>query len=241
MTLYASLCAEVAAQGLACRGGFQPAPDEDIPRAPDGAPALTVVLLGFTGAHHFERFAASAELADGAPHPLDRWSRRLIDALARRHGASALYPFGGPPWLPFQRWAQRAEPVYVSPINLLIHPVYGLWHAYRGALAFAERLELPPRTATPSPCASCAAKPCLHTCPVAALGPAGLDVARCHDYLEHNSQAACYDVACQARASCPVGAEHRYGPTQARFHLQAFLRAAGADQRAPRADTGAPP
>ena len=37
----------------------------------------------------------------------------------------------------------RAEAVAPSPLGILIHPDYGLWHAYRGALAFAERLALP--------------------------------------------------------------------------------------------------
>ena len=53
------------------------------------------------------------------------------------------------------RWAQRAEPLHPSPLGVLIHPVHGLWHAYRGALAFAEPIELPPRADLPSPCASC--------------------------------------------------------------------------------------
>ena len=42
---------------------------------------------------------------------------------------SALFPFGGPPHFPFQQWARRAEPVHPSPIGLLIHPIYGLWHS----------------------------------------------------------------------------------------------------------------
>ena len=46
----------------------------------------------------------------------------MIEALARELGGKALFPFGGPPFLPFQRWAQRAEPVHSSPIGLLIHP-----------------------------------------------------------------------------------------------------------------------
>ena len=39
--------------------------------------------------------------------PLDRWSRRLIERLARELGGRALFPFGGPPFLPFQRWASQ--------------------------------------------------------------------------------------------------------------------------------------
>ncbi len=34
--------------------------------------------------------------ADTVPHPLDRWSRAIGDALAQEIGGLALYPFGGP-------------------------------------------------------------------------------------------------------------------------------------------------
>ena len=67
----------------------------------------------------------------------DRRVAAAIDPLARSVGAMALYPFDGPPYRPFQRWAMRAEPVAPSPLGLFIHPEYGLWHAYRAALVFA--------------------------------------------------------------------------------------------------------
>ena len=121
----------------------------------------TIVLAGMAGRDGWPAFAASAEARDGADHPLDRWSRRVIDALARDLGAVALYPFGGPPHWPFQQWARRAEPVHPSPIGILIHPAYGLWHSYRGALgirrgarrpaarSLAEPLRLVPRALVP--------------------------------------------------------------------------------------------
>ena len=88
----------------------------------------------------------SARNAPGAgpADPLDRFSRRVVGALARALGVTALYPFGGPPHLPFQQWAQRAEPVHPSPIGVLIHPVYGPWHSYRGALGFVHALDVAP-------------------------------------------------------------------------------------------------
>ncbi len=134
------------------RGGFHVVPE-------DGIDAATILMLGWTGGVQWPVFAASAEYADGRPHPLDRWSRRVVGGLAARFGAVALYPFGGPPWLPFQRWAQRAEPVFPSPIGLLVHPRWGLWHAWRGALAFCDRLALPPPATPANPCLSCPA-PC---------------------------------------------------------------------------------
>ena len=128
-------------------------------------------------------FQASPEAGDGRPDPLNRWSQRLIDDLAARFGALGLYPFGGPPHWPFQRWAQRAESVWPSPIGMLIHPDHGLWHAYRGALAFAEPIDLPDRVDRPSPCEGCTDKPCLTTCPVGAFTTAGYDVPACAAHI----------------------------------------------------------
>ncbi len=110
------------------------------------------------------------------PNPLDRWTRRVVDPIADGLGARAAYPFGEPRW-PFQRWALRAETLHPSPLGILIHDEYGLWHAWRAALLFAERLDLPPRSDAPSPCESCAEKPCLSACPVGAFSRSGYDVA----------------------------------------------------------------
>ena len=108
-----------------------------------GASSKTLILVGFIGSENWPTFAASPEAKDGHPDPLDRWSTRVITEVAKSLGATPLFPFGGPPFLPFQRWAQQAEPVHPSPLGILIHPDWGLWHAYRGALAFAERIDLP--------------------------------------------------------------------------------------------------
>ena len=127
----------------------------------DDRAGRTLVLLGFTGAMQWPAFAASPEFADAQPNPLDRWSERVIGQLGTIFGARPVYPFGGPPWWPFQQWAQRAEVLHPSPLGILMHPRFGLWHAYRGALLFAEEFALPQRVSWPSPCESCATKPCI--------------------------------------------------------------------------------
>ena len=148
---------QAAAVGIALRGGFHPVASDCVPAMPGAMPVGTLVLAGFVGRRQWPAFAASPEALDGHANPLDRWSRRIIGGLALELGAVALYPFEGPPWLPFQRWAARAEPVHRSALGMLIHADCGLWHSYRGALAFAERLALPQRVYLPNPCDACAA------------------------------------------------------------------------------------
>jgi hypothetical protein len=196
-----------------------------VPPFPDGTPVGTLILAGLIGSAQWPGFAASREARDGAPDSLDRWSRRLIDGLAAELGAAALYPFGGPPYHPFQRWARRAEPVHPSPLGMLIHPDWGLWHSYRGALAFRERLAMLPPDTRPSPCLACAAKPCLSACPVDAFTLAGYDVPACVAHIAAPAGRDCLEEGCRARRACPIGVRHRYDAAQAGFHMRAFLRA----------------
>lgn len=209
--------------GLVSRGGFHPRPEDQVPAMPDGADAGTVILAGNVGDamwQHFQRANASPT----QDHPLNSWTRQVLDAIARRHGACAMFPFDGPPYHPFQRWAQLAEPVAPSPIGTLIHPEYGLWHAYRGALAFAEHIALPTSVARPSPCETCQDKPCLSACPVDAFASGRYDVDACLDHIGADHGIECVHRGCLARRACPVGQRFRYSTGQSRFHMEAFLR-----------------
>ncbi|HUN93358.1 MAG TPA: hypothetical protein VMU33_15010 [Burkholderiaceae bacterium] len=192
-----------------------------MPPLGDGSAVGTLVLLGFAGPTQWPRFVASPECHDGLPNPLDRWSRRVINALAPA-GAMALYPFDGPPWWPFPRWARRAEPVHASPLGVLLHPDWGPWHAYRGALALRARLRLPAPDERASPCLSCAAMPCVAACPARAVARAGFDATACVTHVASGAGSACR-AGCLARGACPVGREFRYGGAQARFHMRALL------------------
>ena len=214
---------EAAARaGLAFCGVARLEPGERIGALAD---ARCVALLGMVGSAQWPGFVKSAEAHDGGADPLDRWSQRIVGALADELGAQALYPFGGPPHWPFQRWAQRAEPMHVSPLGLLIHPTYGLWRGYRGALAFAEPSEIAPRDEAASPCETCATRPCLSACPVNAFTAAGYDVAACATHLHREAGRPCLEGSCLARRACPVGAEYAHTPAEASFHTRAFLKA----------------
>lgn len=212
----------IVRSGLVPRGAFGL---EDRERQGALAEVRTIVLAGMAGREGWSAFAASPEAGDGAGDPLDRWSRRVIEALARELGGQAFFPFGGPPFWPFQQWARRAEPVHPSPIGILIHPRYGLWHSYRGALGLRENLAVPTPAAIPSPCDSCVGRWCLKSCPVGAFSAAGYDVAACVAHVKSAAGADCMELGCRARRACPVGAEHAYGPERARFLMEAFLRA----------------
>ena len=217
-----------AAEGLSLRGAFQPEAADRVPDLPDGRPARTLVLLGNAGPGLWSAFTAAPEFADGMADPLNRWSTRVIGALADSFGARAHFPFGTP-HRPFIAWAKRAEPVAESPLGMLIHPDHGLWHAYRGALAFAAMLELPPADTRPRPCDVCDDRPCLTACPVGAFGAPGYDVAACAGHIAAPAGADCLDLGCRARRACPVGRALQYRPAQARFHMAAFLKALPAE------------
>ena len=211
--------------GLFVRGLTRPTADEIDVYALADAP---LVLVGNIGSSYWPYFSQSAEYGDGAADPLDRWSRRVAETIAAEFELTPLYPFEGPPYYPFQRWAGRAEALAQSPIGVMIHPEYGLWHSYRFALT-GSAIDIewtPPEVA--SPCLECREKPCLSRCPVEAFDGGGYDVETCVDYLSRTPLAECHALGCLARYACPVAAELRYQPAQGRFHLQAFLGARAA-------------
>ena len=206
--------------GLTPRGAFCPAAGDDVPPLATDTPARTVVLAGNAGPQMWRAFDAARA---GGRMTLDAWSGRVLTELAARLGARAVFPFERP-YLPFQRWAMRAEACHPSPLGLLIHPDYGLWHGYRGALLFAAAIELPPPDRRASPCASCADPPCLTACPVGAFDGSAYDVPACARQLARTPEPECMRTGCLARHTCPIGRHRRYVAEQARFHMRAFLR-----------------
>ncbi len=226
---YGTIQDAVAETGLLVRGGFHPGPEDGVPGG-----AETVVLVGNAGPSMWAAFAAAAGPKDreNGPNPLDDWTRGVLAPVAGALGARALYPFEGPPYLPFQRWALKTGGVHVSPIGPLIDAEFGLWHAYRGALAFDQRFEVPVPGGRPSPCDDCAEKPCLATCPVDAFTPsvegmAQYDIPACVAHISSADGEDCLGGGCLARRACPVGRDYVYSPDQARFHMERFIKAQG--------------
>lgn len=225
-----SICREIEAalkpSGILIRGTVDFAVGEG-PLLTDGKPAASVVLLGNAGGSIWPAFSRWKTRNNG-PDPLDTWSKEIICPLAEKIGGTSYFP-SDPPWQPFQQWAMRAEGLKLSPLGILIHPEYGLWHGYRGAIGFpavvgkshARKVVTVGRHA----CDVCETKPCLTTCPVSAIymDPADFAVSTCRSHLVTPSgQDGCMVSGCLARNACPVGQGYRYPKEQLKFHMRAL-------------------
>jgi hypothetical protein len=189
------------------------------------AGARAAALVGSGGRGFFERFAAgSPEASDGAPHPLDRFTKRVADAAAADALASlgvahaTYFPFDwAEPRIPFQRLGRAAGLGGPGPLGLQIHPVYGPWWAYR-ALVIVDRA-LPSRPPVGDGCAGCAA-PCVAACPAHAVARTGFAVGACH---ARRLAAEPCRLSCAARIACIRGPEHRYADAELAFHMAASM------------------
>ena len=184
--------------------------------------AKSLVLIGHAGSSIWPHFTNWLQKQQNAPeNPLDTWSGEVITPIAAALGARAVFPFQKP-FHPFQQWAMRSEGLKPSPLGILIHPAYGLWHAYRGAIVFDDEILIQDALEQIHPCDLCVAKPCLSACPVNAFSGEGYDVGACRAHLATQAVGECMRGGCQARQACPVGREYVYEPAQMAYHMQAF-------------------
>jgi hypothetical protein len=206
--------------GLIPRGSFifdkqNPAPD-----IAGRMGAKSVIMVGHFGSAMWPHFSKWRQSRPDMANPLDTWSKEILNGIAMHMGAVAVFP-SDQPYQPFQQWAKRAEGLSASPLGLLIHPQYGLWQAFRGALLFDREIGFPHQAPLACPCDTCLGKPCLAACPVEAFDGTGFAADRCRDHLS-NDGTQCMDMGCKARLACPVGREHTYLQDQQRFHMAAF-------------------
>lgn len=213
MTL-ADIEARAAEHRLMVMGAFHPGKDDDLP-----ATVGTLILFGPAEPGFWDHLRAQPEW-DGAPDPVDRWSRRVIGNLACDLGGKAWFPFGGPPWRPFIAWAKRSGRAWASPVTILVHDVAGLFVSYRGAIGLPARLDLP--ELPDRPCDTCEDKPCLTACPVGALAGAGYDVPACHDFLDSVAGAECIETGCGVRRACPLSRSYGRVAGQSAYHMRLF-------------------
>lgn len=230
MTNFLEIEKRANSYGLVIRGGFNADTDNHLGIQLEGVRAKSLILLGNAGSSIWDSFSASTEFEDGKADPLNRWSERVGNEMAKKTNGKAFFPFGGPPYQPFIQWAKKAEALKNSNIGMLIHPKYGLWHAYRFAIAYPVSFdELNNTKTTEDICAKCESQACLNTCPVGAfqtddMNQADYDVKTCYDYLKANPTSKCLTHTCEARFACPEGHEFHYQPDHARFHMTAFYQ-----------------
>jgi len=209
-----ALLARLAAVQLTALGTLPPAPAFCPPAA------QSLVLIGpCGGSGWWNALTQSPEWNDRKPDPVDRWSKRILGAIALDMNGAALFPSDGPPYPPFLRWALDTGRMWQSPVGMLVHAEAGLWVSFRGALALPFAVALPPAT---RPCDDCAAQPCLSACPVGALGPGGYDVPRCHGFLDTPAGQDCMSAGCGARRACPRGESHARLAEQSAYHMRQF-------------------
>ena len=212
MSIIRRLAELLQPSGLQPRGVF----------AQDDAPG-SGVLVGDVGGAFWPVFATWQADHPDVTDPLDTWSRGVIDAVAAATGGQGAYPNDRPYW-PFQRWAKEAEGLRAGPLGVLMHPVAGPWHAYRGAVLFPVQISIQPPQASSHPCETCVGKPCLTACPVGAIFLNRFDVTTCRAHLASAAGHVCMDGGCLARNACPAGADRRYSSDQLRFHMAALSR-----------------
>ncbi|UCI33888.1 MULTISPECIES: hypothetical protein [unclassified Mesorhizobium] len=218
------IAAALGAHGLILRGGFVFPDDEDVPPSASGAGARSVLLVGQAGAAPWPHFLRWRERQTQViANPLDAWSRDVIGAVAEKFGARAVSP-SDRPYLPFQQWAMRAEGLKRSPLGILMHPRYGLWHAYRGALLFEDEIALPEQAAAIHLCDACVDKPCLKSCPVGAYSIEGFAYQTCLAHVRGADGEPCRSGGCLDRNACPHGTSYRYPPEVQAFHMASFMR-----------------
>lgn len=223
----------LADHGLCLRGWVFP-DVTPVAMPSNGGAALAICLVGHAGGRFWPVFEAWRARYPGIEDPLDTWSKTVITPLSEAAGGEAVFP-SDRPWQPFQQWAMAAEGLKPSPLGMLIHPDYGLWHGYRGAILFGDAAMTDPalaelryaalagRVAMSHPCDSCTGMPCLSACPVGAFTPAGFAVSDCRSHLEGQAgRDGCMRSGCLARDACPVGRKYRYSSGQIRFHMAAF-------------------
>lgn len=214
--------------GLVCFGGLEITANE----CAEGSEMLIGqkgLLIGNAGSSMWRVFSKSDEYSDGEPNPMNLWTKRILDDIAQSLGAMVVYPFDEPYW-PFQRIAQKASASRSSPLGILIHPEYGLWHAFRGLVFLQDACDFESQISALSeyskslnhPCDSCQDKPCLNACPVNAFSGTRLDVNACFNHLDDNNGPDCLLLGCQARCACPIANERQYDNAQIQFHMKSY-------------------
>ena len=177
-----------------------------------------LILLGNGGSRFWESMQHHRTRSLQDDNPVDNFFIRSVEnAFDADPDYRIIYP--GNHLLPLQGLGKLAGWHNDSPLGLGIHPVFGLWFAYRGIIL--SNTDFIPAaddfdTQFESPCAACQNKPCINACPAAAVTRSGLKIKPCSNYrLESDSRC---QSRCISRLVCPIGRDYRYLEEQMTYH-----------------------
>ena len=175
---------------------------------------------GRTGPGFWERFRPRPEARDGRRRPAqplvgagDRRARGRSSAPRRSSRSAGRRGSRSPPG------RGRAARPGTSPVGLLVHARLGLFVSYRGALAFAARLALPPPAARPCD----RLRPALpRRLPGRGAGPATATMCRLPRLARHRPRARLPRSRLRGAAGLPGRRADLRPEAQSAFHMAAF-------------------
>lgn len=188
---------------------------------PSGRAYRQLILIGHAGRTLWECVTASGIRSED---PIDDFTLQTVRRwMAQAHANNTyeiLYP--GTQAIGLQRLGQLAGWHHASPFMVGIDQEWGTWYAYRALVVADTRLEPTAPAPGAHPCAACAHKACIASCPAAAMDGEQFDLAKCIAYRKREGSGC--KATCLARVSCPVGASHRYCDQQIHHTYSGSMR-----------------
>ena len=115
-------------------GSFRPKDDKKLEKI------KTILLIGPNEPNFWSIFIKSEEFNDKEPHPLDRWSRRLLEEIVVKEKVTAYFPFDEKNIWPFYSWALECSEISASPVKLLVHNEKGLFLYFQCYIDILQRV-----------------------------------------------------------------------------------------------------
>jgi hypothetical protein len=180
-----------------------------------------LIMIGHGGRWLWEAVRASDPRTE---NPIDDFSARTVAGWFRQQFAgqtgSIIYP--GSCSIDLQELGRIVGWHNDSPLMIGIREDWGTWFAYRVVMLTTTDLEPSRPRRNNSPCEHCADKPCIDSCPAAAMNGGSFALDKCTAYrLQLSSRCK---ATCLARVSCPVGNAHRYSDEQMQHCYSISLR-----------------
>jgi len=187
--------------------------------------ARSVLVIGNYGGEMWEILQKDMDdnpaRYDGNRDPVDDLSSAAIEAAVKEMTdfglrACAVYPWRQEAcgWLPFQSWALACGFGKMGLVGVVVHPEYGPWLSFRGAIITDAAINPDPPLAGFDPCGECEA-PCVEECPAGAVSRKGCNVQKCLGARLFDERC---EMRCAAREACVYGRAYRFSREQITYH-----------------------